>query len=220
MQVLVGLGNPGSKYRYTRHNVGFRFLDFMVAEVLLRAASGVEYHTNQNWKLSKAGQLEYFWLSSAQLVSTQLVPPPRLASPQLTSSSQPFLSAQPNQKIELVKPQTFMNRSGLSVAYIKKKQPQLTGENLWVIHDDLDLEIGSYKIQFGKGPKQHHGLASIYQQFQTDQFWHVRIGVDGRHGDRSIPADKYVLSSFKPEEQALLKTTFEQIFQDLTGLRK
>lgn len=139
----------------------------------------------QDWKNSKKGQLKYLWLS------------------------------QGDEKIELVKPQTFMNKSGLALAYVKKKHPQLSGENLFVIHDDLDIEVGKFKLQFGKGPKQHNGLTSIYQQFGTDQFWHVRIGVDGRKGDRSIPADKYVLSSFPPDERELIEQVIHQAIKEL-----
>jgi peptidyl-tRNA hydrolase, PTH1 family len=119
------------------------------------------------------------------------------------------------EKVELVKPQAFMNKSGLVLTYVKKKHPQLTGENLFVIHDDLDLEVGKFKLQFGKGPKQHNGLTSIYQHLGTDQFWHVRVGIDGRQGDRTIPSDKYVLSSFSPEEKLLVSQSINQAIEEL-----
>ncbi len=167
MKVIVGLGNPGNKYLHTRHNIGFKVLDQMAQD--------------QDWKISKKGQLEYLWLEQFE------------------------------EKIELVKPQTFMNKSGISLAYIKKKHPQLVGENLFVVHDDLDLIVGKFKLVFGKGPKQHNGLSSIYQRLGTDQFWHVRIGVDGRSGNRQIPADKYVLSSFSPDEKKLITPVIQQV---------
>jgi peptidyl-tRNA hydrolase, PTH1 family len=140
---------------------------------------------DQDWKSSKKGQLEYLWLD------------------------------RDSEKIELVKPQAFMNKSGLTLAYVKKKHPKLTGKDLFIIHDDLDLEVGKFKLYFGKGPKQHNGLISIYQHFKTDQFWHVRIGVDGRNGDRSIPADKYVLSSFSPDERVLVDQVINQVIEEL-----
>ena len=140
---------------------------------------------DQEWKNSKKGQLEYLWLEKD------------------------------GDKIELVKPQTFMNKSGLALAYVKKKHPQLTTENLFVVHDDLDLEVGKFKLQFGTGPKQHHGLTSIYEQLGPDQFWHVRIGIDGRQGDRSIPADKYVLSSFSPDERSKIEPVINQVIEEL-----
>ena len=140
---------------------------------------------DQEWRCSKKGKLEYLWLDKSE------------------------------KKIELVKPQAFMNKSGLVLAYIKKKHPQLTGENLFAIHDDLDLEVGKFKLQFGKGPKQHNGLISINQHLGTDQFWHVRIVVDGRKGDRSIPADKYVLSSFSPDERVLIEQVINRAIEEL-----
>jgi len=139
---------------------------------------------DRDWKSSKKGQLEYLCLGQGE------------------------------KKIKLVKPQTFMNKSGLALAYVKKKHPQLTGEDLFVVHDDLDLEVGRFKFNFGKGPKQHNGLISIYQHLGTDQFWHVRIGVDGRKGDRSIPADKYVLSSFSSDERVLIESVINQIIEE------
>lgn len=140
---------------------------------------------NQDWKSSKKGKLEYLWLN------------------------------RDGGKVELIKPQTFMNKSGLALAYVKKKHPQLEGEELFIVHDDLDLEVGKIKLHFGKGPKKHNGLGSIYQQLGTDQFWHVRIGIDGRKGDRSTPADQYVLSSFSPDERALVEQAINKAIKEI-----
>ncbi|MFH1959448.1 MAG: aminoacyl-tRNA hydrolase [Patescibacteria group bacterium] len=141
---------------------------------------------DQKWNKSNKGKLEYLWLERN------------------------------GEKIELIKPQTFMNKSGLVFAYIRKTHPQqFTGENLFVIHDDLDLEVGKFKLQFGKGPKQHNGLTSIYQHLGTDQFWHVRIGIDGRQGDRTIASDEYVLSFFRPDERLIIEQVVHQIIAEL-----
>ena len=61
------------------------------------------------------------------------------------------------QEVELIKPQIFINNSGFSVKYAYKKHSLSPGD-LFVIHDDLDLPLGGYKIQKGKGPKDHNGL--------------------------------------------------------------
>lgn len=122
--------------------------------------------------------------------------------------------------ILLVKPHTYMNRSGQSVRAIttmyKDKlavtQPRSLKE-LLVIHDDLDLELGNYKIQFGTGPKIHNGLLSLYEQLGTHDFWHVRVGVDTRQGDRTIPADRYVLMPFTDDEESI----WEKIKQEVTA---
>lgn len=140
---------------------------------------------DKKWNISGKGKLEYLWLEKG------------------------------SEKIELIKPQTFMNKSGSALTYAKKNHPELIGKNLFVVHDDLDLAVGNFKTQFGTGPKQHNGLTSIYEQLGTDQFWHVRIGVDGRNGDRSMPADKYVLSSFRPDEREIVQGMIDQVIIDL-----
>ncbi|CAN5279324.1 aminoacyl-tRNA hydrolase [soil metagenome] len=121
----------------------------------------------------------------------------------------------------LVKPQTFMNNSGEAVQAILKyygnTEVSATAEypNLFVVFDDLDLEVGHYKIQLGTGPKIHNGTASIYAHLKTHQFWHVRIGADNRKGDRTLPATQYVLGKFSPEEKLLLRTVFSDVILEL-----
>ncbi len=114
------------------------------------------------------------------------------------------------QTLLLAKPLTFMNLSGQSVQAITNFY-KIDTTDLFVAFDDLDLEFGTYKIQFGKGPKVHNGLQSIYSELGTDQFWHVRIGIDGRHGDRTIAPDKYVLQPLGQEDLKQLNNTFEQV---------
>lgn len=120
------------------------------------------------------------------------------------------------------KPQTFMNESGKSVRavleYYEKTATYTTDsefQNLFVVHDDLDLELGNYKIQFGTGPKVHNGLNSIYQHLHTENFWHVRVGVDARKGDRSIPPPNYVLARFPNDEREIINSVIEKIVADL-----
>ncbi len=117
----------------------------------------------------------------------------------------------------LVKPQTYMNESGVAVQKVVsyyKLAPDMNNQ-LWVGFDDLDLPFGSFKIQFGRGPKVHNGLLSVYQHFGTDQFWHVRIGADSRAGDRSLPGSSYVLQPFTSEEQDKLLGIFTTIINTL-----
>lgn len=119
----------------------------------------------------------------------------------------------------LAKPQTYMNRSGEAVqkvlGFSNIEQDVQGYRQLVVAHDDLDLEFGRFKVQFGHGPKIHNGINSIRQVLKTDQFWSVRIGVDGRAGDRSIPGRNYVLTSFTSPERAQLKEIFEQVWAEL-----
>ncbi len=111
-----------------------------------------------------------------------------------------------------------MNRSGTAVRSILDfyhLNPKNGLNDLYIIHDDLDIELGKYKLQLGVGPKIHHGLQSIYQALGTDQFWHVRVGIDHRFGDRSIPGEAYVLQNFTPEEIEIIQPAIDQIVTDL-----
>ena len=127
-------------------------------------------------------------------------------------------------EVMLVKPQTFMNRSGESVSSIirmYKDQGQnasaTTLDHLLVVHDDLDLELGNWKIQLGTGPKIHNGLLSLYEQLGTQQFWHVRVGVDTRQGDRTIPSERYVLMPFTQREAQTLAQVIDEVAVELAS---
>ena len=102
-------------------------------------------------------------------------------------------------RLALLKPETFMNDSGRSVAGAArffKVEP----ESLLVVHDDVDLESGRLQARAGGGLAGHNGLRSLAQALGTQDFLRLRIGV-GRpgRGDRRSVAD-YVLSPFDAEE--------------------
>lgn len=133
------------------------------------------------------------------------------------------LMAKPSKEVILAKPQTFMNESGRAVRALLdyyKVSPDLWSESLYVIHDDLDIELGEYKMQLGKGPKVHNGLLSIYTALGTQNFWHVRVGVDNRHGQRLQTGREYVLESFSSEEKTILNNTIANITRELRGVRE
>ncbi len=116
----------------------------------------------------------------------------------------------------LVKPQTYMNESGVAIAKICQFY-KIKNEDLYIVHDDLDIKLGNYKIQFGKGPQVHNGLLSIEQKLGTDQFWNVRVGVENRpvRGNKGIPGMVYSLQDFDVNEQAIVDEVIEQIVADL-----
>lgn len=114
------------------------------------------------------------------------------------------------------KPQTFMNSVGESVVLISsyfKIKPQ----EILIIHDDLDIQLGKYKFAFAKGPKIHNGILSVENRLSTKNFWRLRIGIDNRNlvERESYPGSNYVLSKFKNDEITLLLNTFEVIEQTL-----
>ena len=119
----------------------------------------------------------------------------------------------------ITKPQTFMNRSGDSV---KKALSTYTIDpiNLFVAHDDLDIQLGKFKIQLGVGPKKHNGISSIEDSIQTNEFWRVRIGVDNRDGDRSLSGENYVLQNFTDNEYLVIQQTFPEILQAINTIMK
>lgn len=121
----------------------------------------------------------------------------------------------------MAKPVTYMNLSGKAVRAVLKKYEYAAlakkdFSDLFVIYDDLDLEVGKYKLIFGSGPKVHNGVNSVKETLGTDQFWHIRVGVDGRKGDRSIDAQDYVLLGFSEDEQYLLQKVIESIVDILS----
>jgi PTH1 family peptidyl-tRNA hydrolase len=103
------------------------------------------------------------------------------------------------QKLALLKPETFMNDSGRSVAAAARFF-KVDPEALLVVHDDVDLEPGRLQARAGGGLAGHNGLRSLAQSLGSQDFVRLRIGVGrpGRGDPRSV-AD-YVLSPFAPEE--------------------
>ena len=80
------------------------------------------------------------------------------------------------EKVMLVKPKTYMNNSGLAVSLMSQYLNVLVSD-IWIVHDDIDLPIGSMKIRFGGGTAGHHGLESVMEKLGTDKFWRFRMGI-------------------------------------------
>lgn len=118
------------------------------------------------------------------------------------------------ERIALAKPQTFMNNSGTSVKKITI-QYKIKTADLWVIHDDLDLRLGAYKIQKGVGPKLHYGVSSIEENLGSSDFWRVRVGVDNRKNGEKIQGEEYVLRKFSDEETLAVTEVIDQIIPEL-----
>ena len=118
----------------------------------------------------------------------------------------------------LIKPQTYMNASGQAVRAVLDYYQGVVEDasaNLYVVHDDLDIELGQYKIRYGHGPRAHNGLLSLYQHLGTDIFHHVKVGVDSRDGSRSIAGSSYVLQPFLPEERKKADLVVEKVAREL-----
>ena len=118
-------------------------------------------------------------------------------------------------KVILAKPQTYMNNSGLAVKIITDFY-KISADNIWVIHDDIDLPLGAMKIRFGGGTAGHHGVESIMEQLGTDKFWRFRMGT-GAANSRSLRADgklknveDFVLSDFTGSEKGKVKNLIKR----------
>ena len=102
----------------------------------------------------------------------------------------------------------YMNESGLSVqklVYFYK----IDLSDFYLIHDDLDLPIGEYKIQFDRGPAGHHGVESVIQHLGSQAFNRIRIGIG--KPQNNIPVEDFVLQQFTKEEKVLIDQTIDKI---------
>ena len=154
MKMIVGLGNPGTKYQETKHNIGFITLD----EIAQR------YQATFNKSQFEADIAQFF-------IGTE--------------------------KVMLVKPLTFMNESGRSVGPLMTYYG-VEDEELIVIYDDLDLEIGKIRLREKGGAGGHNGIKSLIAHLGTNVFPRIKIGIGRPLG--TTPVVHHVLSGF-PKEQ-------------------
>jgi peptidyl-tRNA hydrolase, PTH1 family len=178
VKLIVGLGNPGSRYQWTRHNAGFMVLD------RLSHLAGISVAKKGFSALSGEG----FWHGH---------------------------------RLILLKPQTFMNLSGRSVAEVARFH-KIPCEEIVVVHDDLDIPFGNVRLKKGGGHGGHNGLRSILSDYGTGDFIRLRIGIG-----RPVRGDvvDYVLQPFSANEIQDLASvldgaidTLESLFTD--GLEK
>lgn len=167
-RLVVGLGNPGPEYEWTRHNVGFHVLDHLALHegALFRSARSLEGY---------AGPREFVWA--------------RLHDPDAL----------------LVKPTTFMNRSGHVVAPLAEWL-QVPPEEVLVVYDDLDLELGRLRLRPHGGAGGHNGMRSLIQALGTDRFPRLRLGI----GRPRTDAARWVLERFGPQERVEAEISIAQ----------
>jgi peptidyl-tRNA hydrolase, PTH1 family len=170
MYIFIGLGNPGEKYKTTRHNLGFRVVD-MLLEKYKHIASNPWHEEKRLQSLLKTIQLS-------------------------------------NQDVLLVKPQTFMNVSGKAVQRVMQEYKGKPTD-LFVVYDDLDLQVGEVRIRFGGGSGGHNGVQSIIDEVGED-FYRIRIGI-GRPIDESVVVEDYVLQEFYSEEKVIVEKVIPQV---------
>ena len=170
MTIVVGLGNPGDEYHQTRHNAGFRSVDFL---------------------------RERFDLGGFREDRKYLA---EISFGKVGGS-----------KIVLVKPTTFMNESGKSVASILNFY-KLTPASLIVVHDEADLPSGKMKTTDSSRSAGHNGVESIITALGTQDFFRIRLGI-GRpeKTDGSLPVHDHVLGRLSYDEEQQLQSLFPTV---------
>ena len=164
MKLIVGLGNPGSEYHGTRHNVGFEVVDEVARrwDVMFQSAP-----------------------ADAVLAKSPGVPGEREAA-------------------ILVKPLTFMNRSGRAVGVLQRYF-RVALSDLLVVTEDVNLQLGCLRARRQGSAGGHNGLLSVIELLGTEQFSRLRIGV-GRGDPRHRLASR-VLSRFDSVERPVMDDT-------------
>ncbi|MCL4338078.1 aminoacyl-tRNA hydrolase [Patescibacteria group bacterium] len=183
MKLIIGLGNPGDKYQYSRHNIGFMAVEKFIKDRLPSAV------TKNAWK----DETKF----SGKICKLE--------------------------DCIVVKPQTYMNRSGISVLSLVNFY-KINLEDIWVVHDDIDLPLGKIRIRKGGGSAGHNGIESIMANLHSPDFERFRLGIGRGKLDKEHTADhnlhrreveKYVLSLFRDSEASdvkhLIKSAVEAI---------
>lgn len=156
-QLIVGLGNPGSQYDRTRHNIGFDLIDRLA----------------QRWQIPLTDQKKFQGTVGEGWAE--------------------------GQKIRLLKPQTFMNRSGQAVRALVDWY-KLEAGSVLILYDDLDLPLGKLRLRLSGSAGGHNGMKSIISHLGTPDFPRLRLGI-GKGPDATI---SHVLGKFSPTEAPLI----------------
>jgi PTH1 family peptidyl-tRNA hydrolase len=172
--LIVGLGNPGERYEWTRHNLGF-----MLVELLARQA-GAQVKRAECRALVGRAELE-------------------------------------GRAVELVKPQTYMNLSGESVACLLRKRSDLKpASDLVVISDDIALPFGSMRLRPSGSSGGQKGLKNIIAALGTDEFPRLRVGIKPEHpvGDTA----NFVLERFPKGQREEVEQILERCAEALRAV--
>jgi len=156
-KLVVGLGNPGSQYDRTRHNVGFDVLD----------------------RLARVWSLD--WQDKSKFKGNY------------SEGAAPGLG-----KVRLLKPTTYMNRSGEAIRAVCDWY-KLPPESVLVVYDDMDLPVGRLRLRLSGSAGGHNGIKSAIAHLGTQEFPRLRLGI-GKSGGKQETVG-HVLGKFAPNEQ-------------------
>ena len=188
IQLVVFLGNYGSEYSKTRHNVAWQFLD------------SLPFSSRFSWQQKFKGEFLSF---SREELSSLFCESKILCA---KDGSPVKVSDNASPKVYFLKPLTYMNNSGLSaveLASFFKIKP----EEILVVHDELEMALGFVSLKFSGGLGGHNGLRSMKSVFNTPDFWRLRFGLSK---PSSVDIADYVLSPFSQDERIVLDSVFTQ----------
>jgi peptidyl-tRNA hydrolase, PTH1 family len=118
-----------------------------------------------------------------------------------------------NEQFVLVKPQTFMNESGIAALWFTKEHGHDAG--LFIIYDDLDLPVGTWKMSYDRGSGGHNGIKSIEHHLGTRNFFRIRIGIAKQVTDDQLIKPN-VLGNFESSEEEKITNLIPEIKKMLT----
>ena len=140
------------------------------------------------------------------------------------SKNQAFSDFSPKKKLEakisenpeclIALSQTFMNESGKMVAKIMREF-KIPAKNLLVVHDDSDLTLGNFKLQYNRGAAGHNGVSSIIKSIGTKEFFRLRIGMRPPAAENRIKAENLVLKKFRQPEIKQLASLLPKIDKNI-----
>ncbi len=108
----------------------------------------------------------------------------------------------------------YMNESGIALQKVAAFY-KISPENIYIIHDDLDLPVGEWRLQFDRGPAGHNGVKSVIENLGTQAFWRIRVGIGKPEFDS---AEQYVLKPFSKEEKVIITETIDKILTEIEKL--
>jgi PTH1 family peptidyl-tRNA hydrolase len=181
IELVTFLGNPGKEYERNRHNTGWLF------------AEKLPFFPSLNWQGKFKGH--YAALEGNRLTAYQAAP--ACGEPAIVANAVP-------EKIVFLKPDTFMNFSGDSV-HAAASFFKIPPERILIVHDELELPLGTAAFKFSGGLGGHNGLRSMKAVFGTADFWRLRFGIG-----RPTQGDVYhwVLSDFSADDEPVLNQVF------------
>lgn len=136
-------------------------------------------------------------------------------NPKKNLDAEIFETGQGSQKIIFAISTGYMNNSGIPVQKISQFY-KIDPSDIYIVHDDLDLEIGDYRIQLDRSAAGHNGIKSIIENLNTQAFHRIRVGI--AKPQKNIPVEDYVLQPFTSGELSMLDSTTTKIFEEISKI--